>query len=122
MGMHFHPSQFGVLQHRYIAQAWGELESGALEVAGVHPYVAVLFCDLRILAPNIGHVQWHGEHFTSWTLTAGRLSVAFCCWHEHTPIDGTTLVELEGTPRISPSQSGDPIAQDRLTRTSLVSP
>eukprot|EP00971_Amphidinium_carterae_P128588 2547064-Amphidinium_carterae.1 len=47
LGSHFHPSQFGFLQNRYIVQALGALESGVISAAGFHPYAAVLFCDLK---------------------------------------------------------------------------
>eukprot|EP00971_Amphidinium_carterae_P279942 5557220-Amphidinium_carterae.1 len=35
------------LQDRYIVQALGELERGAVAVSCLHPYAALLFCDLR---------------------------------------------------------------------------
>eukprot|EP00971_Amphidinium_carterae_P001833 37001-Amphidinium_carterae.1 len=46
----FHSSQFGFLRDRYITQAIGQLEQGAMAAAASNPFAAVLFCDLRALS------------------------------------------------------------------------
>eukprot|EP00971_Amphidinium_carterae_P349649 6491127-Amphidinium_carterae.1 len=101
LSVHLHSAQFGFLQERYLVQALGALERAALRASGLHPYAAVLFCDLRnafgsihrgflravlvamnipptllafvdaVLKPSLGHVSWRGEHFTTWTLATG---------------------------------------------------
>eukprot|EP00971_Amphidinium_carterae_P270980 5377460-Amphidinium_carterae.2 len=47
LSIHLHPSQFGFLHERYLVQALRALERAALRASGLHPYSAVLFCDLR---------------------------------------------------------------------------
>eukprot|EP00971_Amphidinium_carterae_P220701 4381639-Amphidinium_carterae.1 len=71
----FHSAQFGFLRDRYITQAIGQLEQGAMAAAASNPFAAVLFCDLRnafgsihrgfLRAVLIAHVMFFGAEITS---------------------------------------------------------